>query len=39
MSEVITITPNAFYNWLHGYYELSHKKAVELTCLISDLLE
>ena len=22
MSEVIDITPNSFYNWLNGYYEL-----------------
>ena len=28
MSEVIGITDHAFYNWLHGYYELSHRKEV-----------
>ena len=39
MSEVIEITPHAFYNWLHGYYELSSRKLMELDSLISDLLE
>ena len=39
MSEVIAITPHAFYNWLHGYYELSSRKLMELDSLISDLLE
>ena len=39
MSEAIEITPQAFYNWLHGYYELSGKKEMLLRSLISDLLE
>lgn len=39
MSEAIEITPHAFYNWLHGYYELSGKKEMLLRSLISDLLE
>ena len=39
MSEVIAITPHAFYNWLHGSYELSSRKLMELDSLISDLLE
>ena len=38
MSEVIEITPHAFYNWLHGYYELSSRKLIELDSLINDLL-
>lgn len=38
MAEVIGITPHAFYNWLHCYYELSSSKEIELSSLISDLL-
>jgi len=26
MSEVIGISFNAFYNWLHGFYDLSNAK-------------
>lgn len=39
IAEVIEITPHAFYNWLNGYYELSHRKAVELQELLSDLMQ
>lgn len=38
IAEVIQITPNSFYNWLHGYYELSYNKQLELEELLSDLL-
>lgn len=37
-AEVIEITPNSFYNWLKGYYDLSAEKARELQNIISDLL-
>ncbi len=39
MSEVININTHSFYNWLNGAYELSEKKAKELICLVSDLIE
>lgn len=39
MGEAIEVTPHAFYNWLHGYYELSRSKEILLQSLISDLLE
>ena len=39
MGEAIEITAHAFYNWLHGYYELSSQKERQLQSLISDLLE
>ena len=39
MSEVIQISPNSFYNWLNGAYELSSIKERELESLLSDLLE
>ena len=39
MSEVIQISPNSFYNWLYGAYELSSIKERELESLLSDLLE
>lgn len=38
MSEVIQISPNAFYNWLNGSFELSKKKENELRSLVFDLL-
>ncbi len=38
-AEVIEITPNSFYNWLKGYYNLSAEKASELQSIIADLLE
>lgn len=38
MSEVIDITPHAFYNWLHGYYDLSKSKEKELCGLVDDLI-
>lgn len=38
MSEAIDITPNAFYNWLNGYYELSRSKEKELCGLVEDLI-
>lgn len=39
IAEVIEITPNAFYNWLNGYYEMSYKKEKELKQLLTDLME
>lgn len=39
IAEVIEITPNAFYNWLHGYYELSSYKEAELEGLLADLMD
>ncbi len=39
IAEVIEITPNAFYNWLHGYYELSHRTETKLRELLSNLME
>lgn len=39
IAEVVEITPHAFYNWLNGYYELSHRKAAELQELLSDLMQ
>lgn len=39
IAEVIEITPHAFYNWLNGYYELSHRKAAELQELLFDLMQ
>ena len=38
MSEVIQISPNAFYNWLNGWQQLSYKKANQLKSLVNDLL-
>lgn len=38
MAEVIQITPNAFYNWLNGYYDLSFEKEQELDELVYDLI-
>ena len=37
-AEVINITPNSFYNWLNGYYELSEEKERQLKDLIADLI-
>lgn len=39
MAEVIDTTPNAFYNWLNGYYELSRSKEKELGGLVADLID
>lgn len=39
MAEVIDITPNAFYNWLARYYDLSNSKAKDLESLIADLTD
>ena len=39
MSEVIDITPHAFYNWLSGFYELSNSKRIALESLLADLIE
>ena len=39
MSEVIDITPHAFYNWLNGFYELSNNKRIALENLLADLME
>ena len=38
MAEVIQITPNAFYNWLNEYYDLSNDKKSELEDLVYDLI-
>ena len=38
IAEAIDITPNSFYNWLNGYYELSDQKKSELRELISNLI-
>ena len=38
MSEVIGISPNAFYNWLLSSYNLSSAKQKELKSLVDDLL-
>ena len=34
----IDITEHAFYNWLHGYYDLSDCKFNKLHSIIIDLL-
>ena len=34
----IDITEHAFYNWLHGYYDLSDHKFNKLHSIIIDLL-
>lgn len=34
----INITEHAFYNWLHGYYDLSDRKFNKLHSIIIDLL-
>lgn len=39
MAEVLNISTYGFYNWLHGYYELSNKREAELRELIADLME
>ena len=39
IAEVIEVTPHAFYNWLHGYYELSRHKEIELEGLLADLMD
>lgn len=39
MAEAIQITDHAFYNWLHGYYDLSFAKANQLKSLLADLLD
>ena len=39
MSEVIDITPHAFYKWLNGFYELSNSKRIALESLLADLIE
>ena len=39
IAEVIEVTPHAFYNWLHGYYELSRRKELDLESLLSDLMD
>lgn len=38
IAEAINITPNAFYNWLSGFYDLSNQKKVELNNLLYDLM-
>ena len=39
MAEAIDISPNAFYNWLSGSFDLSYRKARELESLIADLTD
>lgn len=39
MAEVIEISTHAFYNWLHGYYNMSSRKLTELACLLDDLTQ
>ena len=39
ISEIIDINPCSFYNWLHGYYQLSDQRAAMLQTVIDDLLE
>lgn len=38
IAEAIGITPNSFYNWMAGYYDLSRKKELELRSLLVDLM-
>lgn len=38
-AEAIDITDHAFYNWLHGYYELSSNKAAYLQDIVVNLLD
>lgn len=35
----IDITEHAFYNWLHGYYNLSNSKIIKLQEILIDLLD
>ena len=39
IAQVINVTDHAFYNWLHGYYDLSDRKAAELLDLVCNLLD
>ena len=39
MSEVISISSHAFYNWLNGFYDLSSIKERQLMDLIDDLID
>ena len=39
IAQVINVTDHAFYNWLHGYYDLSDRKAAELLDLVYNLLD
>ena len=39
MAEVIEISAHAFYNWLHGYYNMSSRKLAELASLLDDLTQ
>ena len=39
IAQVISVTDHAFYNWLHGYYDLSDRKAAELLDLVCNLLD
>ena len=35
----IDITEHAFYNWLHGYYDLSSGNAMKLHDVVIDLID
>ena len=39
MAQVIDITPNTFYNYLYGSFDLGEKKASELQSFLDDLLQ
>lgn len=39
IAEVLNISTYGFYNWLHGQYELSNRKELELRELLADLME
>ena len=39
MAQVIDVTPNTFYNYLYGSFDLGEKKASELQSFLDDLLQ
>ena len=39
MAQVINVTPNTFYNYLYGSFDLGEKKASELQSFLDDLLQ
>lgn len=38
-AEYLEITEYSFYNWLHGYYNLSRKNYIKLNDIITDLTD
>ena len=38
-AEYLEITEYSFYNWLHGYYNLSRKNHIKLNDIVSDLID